>query len=74
VRKRRPHLRVTMPELNRMSELREAGLTYNAIASVLSIDTGKPFTGEHVRSRLNYYLPNSRKSPRGRPFNGKAAA
>ena len=67
-------MRVTVPELNRMSLLREAGLSYRAIASVLEIDTGKPFNHDHVRDHLNRYVPNSRKSPRGRPFNGKAAA
>jgi len=70
---RAPNLSVTIPELHRMSLLREEGLPYTAIATVLRLDTGRPWTAERVRGCLNRYVPGSRKSPRGRPLNGPLA-
>jgi len=65
---------VTVPMIHRMAELRNAGLSYAAIAKVMALDHGGPFNEGHVRHYLQNYMTGYRKSPRGRPFSGKAAA
>lgn len=43
---------VTVPMIPRMRELWDAGLSYAAIAAVVSLDWGKGITGHQVRTAL----------------------
>jgi len=72
----RPYAKVhvTVPMIQRMADLRNAGLSYASVAKVLALDHGEPFNEGHVRWYLQQYVAGYRKSPRGRPFGGKAAA
>lgn len=67
-------VKVTVPMIHRMDALREAKLSYNAIAAVMRLDYEGDFNEYHVRYYLRNYAPGYRRSPRGRPFEGKAAA
>lgn len=47
--------RVTIPMIVRMRELWDAGLSYGAIAAVVSLDWRREVTGPQVRAQLRSY-------------------
>jgi hypothetical protein len=48
---------VTVPQLRRMVVLRNAGLSYGAIAVVVNLDWGSSLNGSNVRYWLGAYGP-----------------
>ena len=66
----------SVPELRRMKQLADAGMSYSAIAIALRVDFGTERTADTVRCALVRHFPGFR-SPRpakGRQFKAKAAA
>lgn len=48
-------VKITIPMLTRMVELRRAGLSFGAIAAVIRLDYGVAVTESKVRDRLHYW-------------------
>jgi hypothetical protein len=61
------HIRLTIPQIRRLTDLARAGLSDSAVAVVLNLDYGLALTPGRVRGWRQRYAPdvrNSKHAPR----------